>query len=195
MLHFYPLLNLRFSLFLMIFSFFATLFSQSLYAQAIPKIQESKESIAVENALGIYLTIPTLRDEKEKIILDGQHLKILYLDQLNPAWKKEKICQAVSWLLVGRLKASQGISKLFDQLSHVDQISLIFFKYQNQLSLGVDGKYIQRKKDRPTLRAKISRNKAQDLNIQQLKNILSNPEECEKNAEFFLDELWIDQNQ
>ncbi len=176
----------------MIFSFFATLFCESLYAQNIQKNKESKEDIIVENTLGIYLTVPSMRDEKERVVVENQHLKIFYLDRLAAEWKKEKICQAIQWLLIGRLKASQGIVKLFDAFSHVNQVSLIFYRYQNQLSLGLDGKYIQRKKDRPTLKAQISRNKIQDINITQLKSVLENKDECEKNAEFFLDELWVE---
>ena len=121
-------------LFLMIFLIFAIFFFHSpLLAQkkqTNPTVaQISKESQIVEDLLHIYLTPPQMRDSFERIQIEGQSLKIYYLDP-NQSQQALKLCTAMRWLINGRLKQSSGISKVFEQLPQIQKVSLIFFKFQ-----------------------------------------------------------------
>jgi hypothetical protein len=113
-------------LFLMIFLIFAIFFFHSpLLAQkkqTNPTVaQISKESQIVEDLLHIYLTPPQMRDSFERIQIEGQSLKIYYLDP-NQSQQALKLCTAMRWLINGRLKQSSGISKVFEQLPQIPKI-------------------------------------------------------------------------
>ncbi len=188
--------QLKSPLFLMIFLIFAIFFfhpplrAQKKQENSNPT-QISKESQIVEDLLHIYLTPPKMRDAFERIQIEGQSLKIYYLDP-NQSQQALKLCTAMRWLINGRLKQSSGISKVFEQLPQIQKASLIFFKFQNNLNLGLDGKYTQTKKIKPTLKIEISRDKIRNFEQTGLKQALQDDQQCLNQADVFLDQYWVE---
>ncbi len=143
---------------------------------------------AVQTHLGLFLTVPTRRDEGERIQLTRDRLEIWFLKPLGTA-PDEAVCDGLRWLLTGRLAQSAGAHALFQALPGVQQITLVFYAVETEVAPEGDGHYRQRRSAAPQARFTISRERAASLNPKQLRSTLTGAR-CVPLGRRLVDELW-----
>ena len=111
--------------------------ANDLYAQPNRKFYELDDPQAefkekIENIMGLYLVDPPRRHPSEIVQWDGQnlhfHLWVPIADQSNGIL----IQKALQWLILGRIRYSNGAQGIFSEYSDVDSISLSFHEIKRK---------------------------------------------------------------
>ena len=89
------------------------------------------------------------------------------------------------------MKKSEGAKAVFADLPNIQELSLIFYRIQTQVTPDLKGHYIQQRTAKPVARFSLSRAKSYDLDPKRAIAFLKKPPECIHNARGLLDELWV----
>ncbi len=127
---------------------------------ATPTQAERQVEAAVQEALGVYLTVPERRESFEGVRLDGDRLEVWFLRPLSRGGRSAALCDGFRWLVRGRLQASTGIRALFAALPEIESVTLVFYDLETQVEPDREGRYTQKRSAAPQARYMLSRERA-----------------------------------
>jgi hypothetical protein len=148
------------------------------------------DAVAVQKQLGLFLTVPARRDAFERVERRPDGTLAIHLLRALPKGRREAVlCQGARWLLVGRQASSSGVATLFAALPEITAVELVFYGVDTEVSPGPDGRYEQKRRERPVARFRISREQGDGLSRSRVDAELA-PGRCLDAARALLDELW-----
>jgi hypothetical protein len=144
---------------------------------------------AVERALGVYLIRPERREADERVRWPSpSEAEVWFQRDVTPETRDSAVCDAVRWLLLGRLSASHGVFPLFDEDAALERVTMVLFAIGTSVAPNQAGAYEQRRAVRPVGRVSITRDTAAALDRDQLKGALAGPE-CARRGATLVDEV------
>jgi len=144
---------------------------------------------AVERALGVYVIRPERREADERVRWPSpSEAEVWFQRDVSPETRDAAVCDAVRWLLLGRLSASRGVFPLFDEDAALDRVTLVLFAIDTSVAPDESGAYEQRRAVRPVGRVSITRSTAHALDRDRLKGALAGPE-CARRGATLVDEV------
>lgn len=144
---------------------------------------------AVERALGVYLVRPERREADERVRWpSASEAEVWFQRDVSPETRDTAVCDALRWLLIGRLDASRGVLPLFDEDATLERVTLVLFAIDTSVAPDESGAYEQRRAVRPVGRVSVTRETARVLDRDRLKGALSGPE-CARRGASLVDEV------
>ncbi len=150
---------------------------------------EAKAVEVISDLLDIYLTKQIRRDPLERIVVDGGRAEIWFLHGMKGGERQRDKCNAMRWLLFGRLHRSKGIRKVFEKLPALQEIRLTFFTIETTVQPDHRRGYRQFRKADPKLELTISRETAMGLDLHRLREEMKG-ERCLSVGERVMDKKW-----
>lgn len=127
---------------------------------AKPSPAEQQREAAVQEALGIYLTVPDRRESFERVRLDGDRLEVWFMRPMSRGKRAATLCEGFRWLVRGRLEASKGVGALFEALPEIESVTLVFYELETTVEPDREGRYTQKRGAVPRARYMLSRERA-----------------------------------
>lgn len=146
-------------------------------------------SDAVERALGVYLVKAERREADERVRWPSPSEAEVWVQRdVTPETRDTVVCDALRWVLLGRLNASKGALPLFDADATLERVTLVLFAIDTSVAPNADGAYDQQRAVRPTGRISLARPTAAALDRAQLKGLLAGPA-CARRGSELVDEV------
>lgn len=142
----------------------------------------------IEDIFGVYIINPDRRHSDEKVHISRDRggnmtveLRVFY-DQRRAAPERLK-CFAYRWLLLGRF-GEGGARELFARYPKVENADIMFYTLTSKRTVDRDGKYSVTKEPVWFIRARVTRDRAKQLDWQDLqKNMAIDGSRCAKAGE------------
>ncbi len=153
-------------------------------------VTSAEVAAAIDRHLGLYLALPHRREKAEGVRVNGDRVELWFLRPVRRDDRDEAGCDAVRWLLRGRLARADGVIALFSELSDVKEVALVFYAAETRVEPDANGRYIQHRDASPQARVAISREKAAMLDPRGLAQALQGPGCAERGREM-VDVFWV----
>jgi hypothetical protein len=125
----------------------------------------------IEEGLGVYLIHPDKREALERVLVSGGRAEVWFLRTLEVNSEDAK-CDALRWLLLGRLNTSDGARSIFERYPDVETIALVFYTVETRVRVTARGEYEQSRTAVRTLEVSVDRARGLALNRKTLEPAL-----------------------
>mgnify|MGYP007096624907 CR=1 FL=1 len=149
----------------------------------------SKDEIAVQAALGLFLALPDRREAGERVVRRQQGIEIWYLRPVSRGTRADALCDGMRWLVAGRLTSAPGANDLFARLPGIDELTLVFYDLETSVEPDARGRYRQARNARPQARFTLRRGTAAKLQPAPARVALQGGG-CVAAGRQMLDEVW-----
>ncbi len=146
---------------------------------------------AVESHLGVYLIRTDRRDPDERVRRPtDDRAEVWFLRSMPLERRDETLCEALRWLLVGRLESSPGALPLFRAHPELKELALVFFAVDTSVAPNSEGRYTQERMLRTTARITLLRETAAQLDRAGVAAVLTGAR-CASEGRAFVDEVHV----
>jgi hypothetical protein len=155
-----------------------------------PQQRDPALALALEDALGVYIVHPDLREELERVEIHDGVAEVWFLRDLdiNP---QDARCDAFRWLLLGRFQENTGALPLFDKFPDLQGVHLIFYAVETRVRVDARGDYAQSRTPVRHLELNLSRDRAKALDPKNLRKALrSSRDACVEAGQSSVDHYW-----
>lgn len=162
-------------------------------SEVLDESQEVKSELVqdVEDALGVYIVHPPLREPLERVVIEGDTAEVWFLRDLSLG-TEEAICDAYRWLFSGRFGNNKGVLSLFQKRPEIQNVKLIFYTVQTGVRVTYRAEYAQNRTPVRELELNVSKSRGLTVDAKSLEKVFKEARgaSCVAAGESLVDSHW-----